>query len=168
MSEPAAPCGVLDGAELVGFALALAGRPERWRHLVTTDGEERDYETIWSDSFVNAWVICWPDDSDTGFHDHDDSAAGIVVVEGDVIEERLALSGPPLARRFAAGQAFHIPPVAIHRVRHGGGTPALTVHAYSPPLRRQGVYRSGPNGVLEREGTPHTVALSAERGGLRV
>jgi Cysteine dioxygenase type I len=27
-------------------------------------------------------VICWSEDQATGFHDHDDSAAAILVIEG--------------------------------------------------------------------------------------
>lgn len=168
MSGPAQPTDVLEGGELVGFAAALAGAPERWRGLLAPDRCARVYETIWSDEYVNAWVICWPDDADTGFHDHDVSAAGIVVVEGSVLEERLALAGPPVARRFTAGDSFHISASAIHRVRHGGGSPALTIHAYSPPLRHQGVYRSGPDGVLERDATPYTEELRAALGAVAV
>jgi hypothetical protein len=162
----AGPTHVLDPVELVGFAAALAGPPERWRALAGHDGVGRAYETIWSDEYVNAWVIRWSDDSDTGFHDHDVSAAGIVVIEGSVLEERLSLAGPPVARRFAAGQSFHLSASAIHRVRHDGGAPALSVHAYSPPLLRQGVYRTADDGALERDATPYTEELRAALGGV--
>jgi len=168
MSMPAPPTEVLDAAELVRFAAALAGSPEHWRELVRDDGDGRVYETIWSDEHVNAWVIRWSENSDTGFHDHDVSASGIVVVEGSVVEERLALSGPPVVRRFSAGQSFHLSASAIHRVHHDAAAPALTIHAYSPPLRRQGVYRTAPDGALERDATPYTEELRAERGSLRV
>jgi predicted metal-dependent enzyme (double-stranded beta helix superfamily) len=147
--------------ELVRFAAELANSPERWRDLARPDGDARVYEAIWSDERVNAWAIRWSLASDTGFHDHDDSAAGIVVIEGSVIEERLTMAGPPLARRFAAGQSFHISPSAIHRVHHAGGPAALTIHAYSPPLRHQGVYRIDPDGVLERDAIPYTEELRA-------
>jgi len=46
---------------------------------------------------------------------------------------------------------FTVPAVAIHRVLHAGGPPAVTIHAYSPPLVRTGAYRIGQDGVLERE-----------------
>ena len=167
MSMLAPPTEMLDAAELVRFAAALADSPERWRGLVRDGGDARVYETIWSDEHVNAWVIRWSAHSDTGFHDHDISASGIVVIEGAVVEERLALSGPAVARRFSAGQSFHLSASAIHRVRHDAAAPALTIHAYSPPLRRQGVYRTGPDGALERDATPYTEELRAERGGLR-
>jgi hypothetical protein len=153
--------GTLGAAELVGFAAWLAGSPLRWRDLVVADEDARAYSTIWSDERVNAWAIRWPEDSDTGFHDHDESAAGIVVIEGSVIEERLVLAGPAVERRFSAGESFNLASSVIHRVRCDGGVPALTIHAYSPPLGRQGVYRTRPDGVLERDAIPYTEELRA-------
>lgn len=159
MSRPPGPAGVLGPTELVEFARALAESLDRPQAVPDAQLCTRVYEEIWSDDYVNAWVICWADDSDTGFHDHDTSTAGIVVLSGSLREERLALSGPPVARSFGAGSSFHLAASAIHRVRHGGGAPALTVHAYSPPLRRQGVYRVAPDGALERDSTPYTEEL---------
>jgi quercetin dioxygenase-like cupin family protein len=150
----------------VRFVRELADSPAHWQGLVSPQSGVRVYETVWSDDHVNAWVICWPRGSDTGFHDHDNSAAAIVVLEGCVIEERLALAGPPLGRRYGAGASVHLPASAIHRVRHGGGEPALTIHAYSPPLRRQGVYRLASDGALERDAAPYTEELRAPIGGL--
>jgi mannose-6-phosphate isomerase-like protein (cupin superfamily) len=147
--------------ELERFAAALAATPERWRHLVRHD-HARVYEQIWDDGDVNAWLICWSEDSDTGFHDHDDSAAGITVVSGSVREDRLALGGPPRSREMSAGTTFTVPPTAIHRVLHAGDGPAVTVHAYSPPLRRMGAYRVSANGELERESQPFEQELRAE------
>jgi hypothetical protein len=49
--------------------------------------------------------------------------------------------------------------VAIHRVLHSGEGPAVTIHAYSPPLRRTGAYRTAEDGTLERESQPFEVEL---------
>ena len=140
---------------------ALAAAPERWAHLVRHD-DMRVYEQIWDDADLNAWLICWSEDSDTGFHDHDESAAAITVVSGSVREDRLTLGGAPITRRFGAGETFAVAPVAIHRVLHAGVGPAVTIHAYSPPLRRTGAYRVGADGELEREAQPFGVELRAE------
>jgi hypothetical protein len=156
--------GQLSPVQLEWFATALAGVPERWIDILDPVGgcSTRSYAELWSDDYVNAWVIRWSAGADTGFHDHDVAAAGIAVVEGSVVEERLALAGPPIARRFRSGQAFHLPAAAIHRVRHdGGSSAALTVHAYSPPLRVQGAYRIAPDGALERDVVPYTEELGA-------
>jgi hypothetical protein len=147
--------------ELERFAAVLAAMPERWRHLVRHD-DIRVYEQIWDDRDVNAWLICWSEDSDTGFHDHDDSGAGITVVSGSVREDRLAVGGPPLSRELTAGTTFTVAPTAIHRVLHAGHGPAVTIHAYSPPLRRMGAYRVGAGGELERESQPFGRELRAQ------
>jgi quercetin dioxygenase-like cupin family protein len=148
--------------ELERFAAQLAATPERWRHHVRHDEDARVYQKIWDDDQANAWVICWSEDQDTGFHDHDESGAGIAVVAGRVREDRLTISGAPLEREFEAGATFAVAPVAIHRVLHAGDRPAVTIHVYSPPLIRTGAYRIGPDGELEREALPYEVELRAQ------
>jgi quercetin dioxygenase-like cupin family protein len=152
----------LDTEQLEQFAAELAASPERWRHLIRHADDARVYARIWDDDEVNAWVICWSEDQDTGFHDHDDSAAAITVISGRVREDRLTLGGEPRSRELGAGATFTVPPVAIHRVLHAGDGPAITIHAYSPPLRRTGAYRIGDDGELEREAQNYEVELRAE------
>jgi hypothetical protein len=84
------------------------------------------------------------------------------VISGRVREERLTLGSSPRAREFGAATSFNVPPVAIHRVLHTGDEPAVTIHAYSPPLARTGAYRIGPDGELERESLPYEAELRAE------
>lgn len=162
MSGLLAPQQILEPVAVERFARRLAAGARSQRILGDPLATGRSYELIWADSHVNAWIIRWSDDADTGFHDHDGSAAGIVVLEGAVVEERLALGAPPLARRFGAGESFHMPASAIHRIRHAGGRSALTVHAYSPPLTVQGVYRECAEGALERYTVPYTEELRGE------
>jgi hypothetical protein len=138
-------------SELEQFAQDLVDSPHLWEHLVRHTDDVRVFELIWDDEDVNAWVICWSEDQDTGFHDHDISGAAISVISGHVREDRLSLSGPPRSRIAGAGTTLTVPPVAIHRVLHAGDAPAVTIHAYSPPLARTGAYRTGPDGELERE-----------------
>jgi predicted metal-dependent enzyme (double-stranded beta helix superfamily) len=128
----------------------LAERPELWIHFVKHDSTQRLYEELISDDHITAWLICWMDDHDTGFHDHDRSAGAVAVVSGAVCEERLAIDGPPRERRYAVGDAFHFSPADIHRLRHTGSDPAVTLHVYSPPLERMGAYAVDDEGVLAR------------------
>jgi predicted metal-dependent enzyme (double-stranded beta helix superfamily) len=148
----------LSGQELQAFVSDLAERPELWIHLVKHDSTQRLYEELISDDHLAAWLICWMDDHDTGFHDHDVSAGAVAVVSGRVHEQRLAIDGPPRSRTFAVGNAFHFSPADIHRVRHAGSDPAVTLHVYSPPLQRMGAYVVGDDGVLVR----HPVSASVE------
>jgi Cysteine dioxygenase type I len=136
--------------ELAAFATSLASARDRWGHLVRHSDDARVYELIWADRHVTAWLICWSAGQDTGFHDHGRSAGGIHVVDGTISEQRLVLSGSADSRTFGPGAGFSVPSCAIHRVFHTGGRPAVSVHAYSPPLTQMGDYRSSADGRLER------------------
>jgi hypothetical protein len=140
----------LSGPELQAFVTELADRPELWIHLVKHDTTQRLYEELLSDEHLTAWLICWMDEHDTGFHDHDVSAGAVAVVSGAVREERLAIYGPTRSGVFRAGGSFHFSASDIHRVSHAGSDPAVTLHVYSPPLLRMGAYAIGEDGVLVR------------------
>jgi hypothetical protein len=140
----------LSGPELETFVCELAERPELWIDLVKHDTTQRVYEELLSDEHVTAWLICWMDEHDTGFHDHDVSSGAVAVVSGAVREERLAIEGPTRTGVFRAGASFHFSASDIHRVSHAGSDPAVTLHVYSPPLLRMGAYVIGDDGVLAR------------------
>jgi hypothetical protein len=140
----------LSGPELQDFVNELADRPELWIHLVKHDSTQRVYEELISDDHVTAWLICWMDEHDTGFHDHDVSCGAVAVVSGAVREERLAIEGPTRNGVYRAGGSFHFAASDIHRVSHAGADPAVTLHVYSPPLLRMGAYVIGDDGVLVR------------------
>ena len=88
----------LDGPALERLVRELAAAPERWQHLVRHSADERHYEELHRDDDVAVWLICWMDDHDTGFHDHDLSGGAVAVVQGAVAEDRLSLGGPPVTR----------------------------------------------------------------------
>lgn len=140
----------LSQRELSRLAAELGARPWLWRKLVNHDPEQRTYASLIDDEFVSAWLVCWMPGHDTGFHDHDRSAAAITVVRGVLREERLVLDGPPAHASYLAGSTVEVAPHDIHRVVHGGGGPAISIHAYSPALERSGAYVVGPSGALHR------------------
>jgi predicted metal-dependent enzyme (double-stranded beta helix superfamily) len=152
----------LTGPELDTFVRELADRPELWIELVRHDATQRHYEELLSDEHLTAWLICWMDDQDTGFHDHDVSAGAVAVVSGAVLEERLAIEGPVQQRNIAAGESFHFSPADIHRVRHAGSDPAVTLHVYSPPLLRMGAYVIGDDGTLARRSMSSAEELGSQ------
>ena len=91
--------------ELNLFLVELVAARERWEQQVRHTDDTRVYEQIWDDEQVNAWVICWSEDQDTGFHDHDESAAAIAVISGEVREDRLRLGSSPRSRVIGAGRS---------------------------------------------------------------
>jgi predicted metal-dependent enzyme (double-stranded beta helix superfamily) len=151
----------LTEAELRGVATGLAARPELWSHHVEHDPTQRTYRQLLRDEHLDVWLLCWSHDHDTGFHDHDLSAGAVAVVAGNVREERLVLGRPvdaPIARVAGAGSSFYFGASDIHRVLHAGTEPAVTIHAYSPPLVRMGSYTIEPSGQLRR----HAVSCEEE------
>jgi len=141
---------VLERTELRDLVAQLVADSEPWAHLVRHDPAQRIFECLRLDDEVEVWLICWMPGHDTGFHDHDLSSGAVAVAQGAVVEERLRLGGPPEVKRYVPGDVFDFSPVDIHRVTHAGTTPATTIHAYSPPLRRMGAYVIAPGGALER------------------
>jgi hypothetical protein len=141
----------LSRAELELAALDLLHRREEWEHHVHHDpGGARTYVQLEVDDHVEAWLICWSDGNDTGFHDHDLSHGAVGVADGHVREETLVLGGPPAVREIGAGGVFSFDATDIHRVLHVGDEPAVTLHLYSPPLRRMGAYEVLEDGRLAR------------------
>jgi len=131
-----------------------------WRPLVRHDTSERVYELVHRDADVELYLVCWMPGHDTGFHDHDHSAAAITVLAGEITEELLSLSGA-VERRVGGGEVLEIAKEAIHRVRHSGSEPAVTLHAYSPPLSRVGTYEFADDGALLRHPRPAETPLEA-------
>ena len=86
--------------------------------------------------------------------------APVAVLSGEVREERLALDGCPRQRTFAVGEVFHFAPSHIHRVRHAGADPAVTLHVYSPPLERMGAYVVDDDGILVRHPMPPLMSFA--------
>jgi hypothetical protein len=140
----------LDRSELVELVGAFAARAELWRPCVRHEPDRRIFTRLWQDDHVTAWLICWMAGHDTGFHDHDGSSGAVAVLEGAVREEKLRFGHVPHTRELRAGSAFDFGPSDIHRVVHAGGAPAITLHAYSPPLRSMGAYVQQPEGTVQR------------------
>jgi quercetin dioxygenase-like cupin family protein len=149
----------LGGEELEAYVRELAARPELWIDFVKHDRTQRVYEELFSDDHLTAWLICWMEDHDTGFHDHDISCGAVAVVSGLVCEERLTLDGQPINELIRAGESFHFSAADIHRVRHVGSSPAVTLHVYSPPLLSMGAYVVREDGRLERQTIPSSEEL---------
>ena len=133
-------------------------RPELWQDLVAHDPDHRHYVELLRDAHVAVWLICWMEDHDTGFHDHDLSGGAVGVVAGAVREDRLVLGSSPSSRVVQAGGAFSFEASDIHRVQHVPGAPAVTIHAYSPPLWRMGSYEVVQDGSLRR----HAISYAEE------
>jgi hypothetical protein len=155
--------GYLDEAELVRVA-AMLPRLLPLESLGRHDPGARTYRPLYDDDRLEAWLICWMNDHDTGYHDHDLSAGAVAVVHGSLAEDRLRMGQDPATTVFGPGSVFSFDTCHIHRMRHVGTTPAMSVHVYSPPLVRMGTYDLNADGVLRRASVPAAVELTATPG----
>ena len=122
------------------------------------------FELLWRNGHSEAWLNCWWDPRDTGFHDHGGSSVGVFVLEGRARNEALVVRGPRRVSEHAAGESFSFPGEGIHRMEHDPG--AVTIHVYSPPISVIGHYDLVEGELRRRpgppdEGSPPSPALSA-------
>ncbi|MFI5937420.1 cysteine dioxygenase [Actinoplanes sp. NPDC051494] len=157
-SLPELPGRVLDPQELRRWVAALAARPELWERLVRHDTGGRHYASLYRDSDIDVWVLCWNVQDDTGWHDHDTSSGAVAVTRGAVTEATPRMGGEPATRIVPAGREFGFGPDHIHRM--GGAVDgSVSLHAYSPPLWRMGQYSISDAGVLRRRSVSYADEL---------
>jgi predicted metal-dependent enzyme (double-stranded beta helix superfamily) len=93
------------------------------------------------------WLLSWLPGQDTGFHDHGDASGAFTVVAGE-LRERTAAAGRTRVgcRAVPAGGIRSFGRMHVHDVGNASAAPAVSIHAYSPPLtamRRYDMTRSG-------------------------
>ncbi len=140
----------LDVPELERLVEGVGAQPSLWRQHVRHEPDERIYVHLHRDPQVDIWLICWDAKQETGLHDHDRSAGAVRVVDGTLLEDYFAVRDGSLTLEtttHSAGSLFSFDATYIHDVRHDGGPPATSIHAYSPALWRMGHYAVGPRGL---------------------
>jgi predicted metal-dependent enzyme (double-stranded beta helix superfamily) len=142
--------GVYDAPELEQLVRRIAEHEDLWRPLVVIDRERRRYELLYDDDRIDIWVLSWMPGQRTGFHDHDLSSVGLICVQGAIDEGLLVLGGKAEPVHMTPGVSRHGAGGYIHSASHVAGEPAITIHAYSPPLLVVGQYRD-VGGRLTRE-----------------
>jgi len=144
----------LDRPALSRLAVEVAGEPRFWKRFVRHDPNSRHFVQLYRDPHLDVWLICWLNAQDTGYHDHDLSSGAVCVVEGTLHEDHFGRDPDGWIREetraHEAGSAFDFDSSYIHGVRHAGGPPATSIHAYSPALWRMGHYELGVTGALGR------------------
>ena len=143
--------GPLTTEQLVRLSAEIAAHEELWRPLVVADPDRRRYRLHYEDDRVDSWLIMWMPGQGTGFHDHAISGVGLVGVDGAVTEKQMRLPSGSFDVEVRNGDTREGPAGYIHSVAHLEGTPAITIHSYSPPLMEVAQYRVDENGVLRRE-----------------
>jgi hypothetical protein len=148
----------LDTEELRELAAGIAADPGLWSQHVAFSDDERHYVSLYRDTHVDVWVLCWTPQNDTGWHDHDISAGAIAVTSGCLTEHNLAVHEPSMSTAVNAGLVFAFGPDHIHRLT-GRDPGSVSIHAYSPPLWRMGQYTVADSGMLRRRSVSYADEL---------
>lgn len=131
----------LPPADLAALVRRVAGDVDRWLpRLQLPDGSDRWWTRLAADDRVDVWLLSWLPGHNTDLHDHGDSAAAFTVVRGSLSEVRLDASGQRTSHVRATGSATSLGAGVIHDVTGAGTQPAVSIHAYSPPLTRMNYF----------------------------
>ncbi|MFD3687659.1 cysteine dioxygenase [Nocardiopsis sp. NPDC058631] len=120
-------------------------------HAIHFDAENRWSVRLRSDDYTDVWLISWTPDQSTRLHDHAGSLGALTVVAGELVErywdaglrERTLADGE--GGRFSLGH--------VHDVVNTAAEPAVSVHAYSPPLTAMHYYEVSGDDALRRTGS---------------
>lgn len=126
----------------------LAHRRDEWSALVRFDLAERFFARLRRDDDVEVWLICWDLGQDTLLHDHGGSVGAFRVVSGSLVEDHGTVTRDRLhTRRHGAGDSVGFGADYVHNLVNVGLQPAVSIHAYSPPLRTMNFYCWLPTGI---------------------
>jgi rhodanese-related sulfurtransferase len=137
---------VLRTPEELANIVSLFAASEGWMDKVRLRVERRWYERLYHGLDHDIWVISWLPGQSTGFHDHAASSGAFVVATGILEEhrpgERTRVIHPGNPRAFGPDYA--------HDVRNVSLAPAISIHAYSPPLDDMNEYELDGSRLVPR------------------
>ena len=107
--------------------------------FIDFDPAERWHQRIYRDQRMDVWLISWLPSQGTELHDHGGSAGSFTVLTGRLRED--VVTGARLHEHDRrAGTTVGFGARYVHDVRNICEAPAVSVHAYSPPLKTMNFY----------------------------
>jgi mannose-6-phosphate isomerase-like protein (cupin superfamily) len=146
----------LTAREILDFTRFFAGEVRSGKYpYVAYDAESRWHQRIYRDQRLDVWIISWLPSQGTQMHDHGGSSGSFSVLSGRLSEAVFGRSAGVTEFGRAAGSIVGFGPQYVHDVRNLGEEPAVSVHAYSPPLTAMNYYEVD-DGALVRLATVAT------------
>jgi hypothetical protein len=130
--------------------VSLFASSDGWMEKVRLRTDGRWYERLYYGPDYDIWVISWLPGQFTGFHDHGASSGAFVVATG-MLKEHLPGERP---RMIHPGKTRAFGPDYAHDVRNASVAPAISIHAYSPPLSEMNEYELEGKRLIPREPAP--------------
>jgi mannose-6-phosphate isomerase-like protein (cupin superfamily) len=134
------PARRLDLAELVDLVRIYAEDTQLWLPRLRFSAQSRWWTRLHGDGDTDVWLLSWLRDQTTELHDHGGSTAAFTVVQGALEEVRIE-AGKLSATDLRPGRTQWVAPGVVHDVRNVESLPAVSIHAYSPPLTSMTYYR---------------------------
>jgi predicted metal-dependent enzyme (double-stranded beta helix superfamily) len=127
--------GTLSPARLGQIVREIAAAEQSWRPIVHFSAERRWYRRLVLADDHEIWLLSWLPGQHTGFHDHGEARGAFAVAQGE-LRETLARPGRNRVRNRCApaGSVTTFGARHLHNVSNATAVPAISVHAYSPPL----------------------------------
>ncbi len=142
----------LSVVELERVVRELEARPHLYMDLVVDSFEERWSVLLLRAANYEVRLLSWEREQFSDWHDHGGSSGAFAVLAGELAETFRVLDGVSTASRaFATGDVGSFGPTHVHDVTYRSGGPAVSVHAYSPPLTNLTYYDKTPRGFVARE-----------------
>ena len=151
----------LDPLQLLDYTRAVAAEVAAGQYpFIRYDQAERWHQRLYRDRRVDVWLLSWLPSQATQLHDHGGSAGALTVINGCLTELVYRSGGRPAERLSevsrTAGDGVGFGPHYVHDVRNLSDEPAVSVHAYSPPLTRMSLYELADTGRLRCLGSIDT------------
>jgi hypothetical protein len=155
LTELDLPDGRLTTEQLERVVKVVAARPELYEDLIVNDGEGRWWPLLYRTPSVEVKLLTWAEGQSSDWHDHGGSSGALTVTAGSLYECRRAADGVNVdASSHAAGAVTSFGTDYVHDVNFESGQPAVSIHAYSPPLHGLTFYDRTPYGFAAREFIP--------------
>lgn len=144
-------------SDLVDLTRTVAAQVRTGAHRVEFDAVNRWSARLHGDEYADVWLISWTQQQSTELHDHAGSLGALTVVSGALTESYWDITDAGEAglrtHRLAESTGIGFPVGHVHDVVNLDAEPAVSVHAYSPPLTAMAYYDVDGRGALRRTRT---------------
>ena len=141
----------LSTAQLSKVANAVAAHPELFEDLIV-DPENRWWLLLYRTPVFEVKPLTWQKDEVSDWHDHGGSSGALRVTSGSLREHHRASDGVSVeADVLDAGECASFATDYVHDVARVSKAPAVSIHAYSPPLNGLTFYDRTRFGFIARE-----------------
>jgi predicted metal-dependent enzyme (double-stranded beta helix superfamily) len=138
----------LSPAQLGRLVSATATARAQWEPIAQFNPERRWFQRLALANDYEVWLLTWLPGQHTGFHDHGSAAGAFAVARGELWETLAAMGSTRITPRpAAAGAVTAFGGRHLHDVANVSDAPAVSVHAYSPPLVAMRRYEMTPAGL---------------------